>query len=57
MFSMEQKKEFVLKSKIRAIIENLKIDTEMPKGEKINEQSKIYVYLCKVIEFIGSYSI
>lgn len=26
MFSMEQKKEFVLKSKIRAIIENLKIE-------------------------------
>lgn len=32
-------------SRIGIEIENLKIDTEMPRGKKINKQSKIYVYL------------
>lgn len=32
-------------SKIGIEVENLIIDTEKPKGEKINEESKIYVYL------------
>ena len=32
-------------SRIEIEVENLIINTEMPKGEKINEQSKIYVYL------------
>ena len=32
-------------SRIGIEVENLIINTEMPKGEKINEQSKIYVYL------------
>lgn len=32
-------------SRIGIEIQNLKIDTEKPKGEKINEESKIYVYL------------
>lgn len=32
-------------SKIEIDIKNLEIDTEKPKGEKINEESKIYVYL------------
>ena len=32
-------------SKIGIEVKNLIINTEMPKGEKINEQSKIYVYL------------
>lgn len=32
-------------SKIGIEIENLKLDTEQPKGKKINDDSKIYVYL------------
>lgn len=32
-------------SRIGIEIQNLEIDTEKPKGEKINEESKIYVYL------------
>lgn len=32
-------------SRIGIEVENLIINTEKPKGEKINEQSKIYVYL------------
>lgn len=32
-------------SRIGIEIENLKIDTEQPKGEKINKESKIIVYL------------
>ena len=32
-------------SRIGIEIQNLKIDTEKPKGEKINVESKIYVYL------------
>ena len=32
-------------SKIGIDIENLIINTEMPKGQKINKESKIYVYL------------
>ena len=32
-------------SRIVLEVENLIINTEMPKGEKVNEQSKIYVYI------------
>ena len=32
-------------SRIGIEVENLRIDTEEPKGEKINKDSKIYVYL------------
>ena len=32
-------------SRIEIKVENLIIDSEMPRGEKINKQSKIYVYL------------
>lgn len=32
-------------SKIGIEIENLKIDTNMPKGKKINEECKVYIFL------------
>ena len=32
-------------SRVGVEIENLKIDTERPKGEKINKDSKIYIYI------------
>lgn len=32
-------------SRIHIEIENLKVDTEKPKGEKINKESKVFVYL------------
>ena len=32
-------------SKIEIEVQNLKIDTEKPKGEKINKDSKIFVYI------------
>ena len=32
-------------SRIVLEVENLIINTEMPKGEKLNKQSKIYVYI------------
>ena len=32
-------------SKIEIEVQNLKIDTENPKGEKINKDSKIFVYI------------
>lgn len=35
----------VYTSKLEIEIQNLKIDTEKPKGEKINKDSKIFVYI------------
>lgn len=35
----------VYTSKIEIEVQNLKIDTEKPKGEKINKDSKIFVYV------------
>ena len=32
-------------SRIGVEIENLEIDTQQPKGQKINKESRIYIYL------------
>ena len=32
-------------SRIGVEIENLQIDTQQPKGQKINKESRIYIYL------------
>lgn len=32
-------------SRLQIEVKNLKIDTEMPKGQKVNKESNIYIYL------------